>query len=127
MLLGLGVCLLGVAAVIFLAVSWGSLGIGGRAAVMAGCTTLVVFAAVQAQRRGLDSTAEALALLAVGMGLLDAAGARSAGLADLVGAVTTGARPAVTPTDAWTSLSTALATQESATTGTATRPRDLPM
>jgi predicted dehydrogenase len=49
-----------------------------------------------------------------------------AGLADLVGAITTGGRPAVTPTDAWTSLSTALATQESATTGTATRPRHLP-
>jgi predicted dehydrogenase len=49
-----------------------------------------------------------------------------AGLADLVGAITTGGRPAVTSTDAWTSLSTALATQESATTGTATRPRSLP-
>jgi predicted dehydrogenase len=49
-----------------------------------------------------------------------------AGLADLVGAITTGTPPAVTPAHAWTSLATALATQESATTGTATRPRDLP-
>jgi predicted dehydrogenase len=50
-----------------------------------------------------------------------------AGLADLVGAITTDGRPAVTPADAWTSLSTALATQESATTGAATRPAPLPL
>ena len=49
-----------------------------------------------------------------------------AGLADLLTAITTGGHPAVTPADAWTSLATALATQESATTGTATRPHDLP-
>jgi predicted dehydrogenase len=49
-----------------------------------------------------------------------------AGLADLLAAITTGGHPAVTPADAWTSLATALATQESATTGTATRPHDLP-
>src|SRR4051795_5968434 len=35
LLLALGVGLLGVAAVIFLAVSWGRLGVGGRSAVMA--------------------------------------------------------------------------------------------
>ena len=45
-----------------------------------------------------------------------------AGLADLLTAATTGAPPAVTPADAWTSLATALAVQESATTGTATHP-----
>ena len=44
----------------------------------------------------------------------------------LLTAITTGGHPAVTPADAWTSLATALATQESATTGTATRPHDLP-
>jgi predicted dehydrogenase len=49
-----------------------------------------------------------------------------AGLADLLTAITSGGQPAVTPADAWTSLATALATQESATTGTATRPQDLP-
>jgi len=49
-----------------------------------------------------------------------------AGLADLLTAITTGGHPAVTPADAWTSLATALATQESATTGTATRPQALP-
>jgi predicted dehydrogenase len=50
-----------------------------------------------------------------------------AGLADLVGAITTGGQPTVTPADAWASLATALATQESATTGTTTHPRDLPL
>ncbi|HET9555898.1 MAG TPA: hypothetical protein VFS70_02080, partial [Actinomycetota bacterium] len=50
-----------------------------------------------------------------------------AGLADLVTAITTGGRPTVTPADAWTSLATALAAQQSATTGTTTRPPGLPM
>jgi predicted dehydrogenase len=45
-----------------------------------------------------------------------------AGLADLLAAITAGATPTVTPADAWTSLATALAAQESAATGTATRP-----
>ena len=49
-----------------------------------------------------------------------------AGLADLLAAVTTGDLPAVTPADAWTSLATALAVQESAATGAATRPAPLP-
>jgi predicted dehydrogenase len=49
-----------------------------------------------------------------------------AGLADLLAAITTGTTPAVTPADAWTSLSTALAAQESAATGTAVRPASLP-
>jgi predicted dehydrogenase len=50
-----------------------------------------------------------------------------AGLADLVSSATTGATPAVSPTDAWTSLATALAAQESAATGTAVRPARLPV
>jgi predicted dehydrogenase len=45
-----------------------------------------------------------------------------AGLADLLAAITAGATPTVTPADAWTSLATALAAQESAATGTAVRP-----
>jgi predicted dehydrogenase len=49
-----------------------------------------------------------------------------AGLADLLTAITTGAPPTVTPADAWTSLATAVAAQESATTGTTTRPAPLP-
>jgi predicted dehydrogenase len=50
-----------------------------------------------------------------------------AGLADLLSAIPTGTPPAVTPADAWISLATALATQESAATGTATRPAALPL
>jgi predicted dehydrogenase len=50
-----------------------------------------------------------------------------AGLADLLAAITTGAPPTVTPADAWTSLATALAAQESATTGTTTHPAPLPL
>jgi predicted dehydrogenase len=45
-----------------------------------------------------------------------------AGLADLLAAITAGAAPTVTPADAWTSLATALAAQQSAATGTAVRP-----
>ncbi len=75
LLLALGVGLLGVAAVIFVVVSWGQLGVGGRAAVMTGVTALAVAGAVVAARRGLSASAEALSLLAVGLALLDCAGA----------------------------------------------------
>jgi predicted dehydrogenase len=50
-----------------------------------------------------------------------------AGLADLVGASATGAAPVVPPADAWTSLATALAAQESAASGTAARPATFPV
>jgi predicted dehydrogenase len=50
-----------------------------------------------------------------------------AGLADLLATITTGGSPTVPPSDAWTSLATALAAQASATTGTATRPAPLPL
>jgi hypothetical protein len=83
LLLALGVLLLAVAAVIFLVVSWGALGVGGRSAVMAVCTLVAAAGATVAARRGLTATAESVALLTVGLGLLDAYGARSAGLANL--------------------------------------------
>jgi hypothetical protein len=83
LLLSLGVGLLAVAAVIFLVVSWSVLGIGGRAAVMSGATLLAGGGAALASRRDLGSTAEAVSLLTVGLGLLDALGARGAGLAGL--------------------------------------------
>ncbi|MDQ1604786.1 MAG: hypothetical protein QOE01_2631 [Actinomycetota bacterium] len=83
LLLGLGVGLLAVAAVIFLVVSWGSLGVGGRAAVMTGCTAVAAGAATFSRKRSLGATAEALAALTVALTLLDAYGARSAGLAGL--------------------------------------------
>jgi hypothetical protein len=80
LLLALGVGLLGVAAVIFVAVSWGSLGVGGRAAVMTGVTALAAVAGHHAARRGLTATAEALSLLTVGLVLLDVYGARASDL-----------------------------------------------
>ena len=83
LLLALGVGLLGVAAVIFLAVSWGSLGVGGRAAVMTGVTATAAVAGHRTARRGLTSTAEALSLLTVGLAVLDAYGARASDLFSL--------------------------------------------
>ncbi|HEU4913318.1 MAG TPA: hypothetical protein VFV76_15625 [Actinomycetes bacterium] len=94
LLLGLGVGLLAVAAVIFVAVSWDRLGVGGRAAVMAGLTAIAAAAAYRTARKGLASTAEALSLLTVGLALLDCYGARAsdlAGLRDLDAELATGA------------------------------------
>ncbi len=85
LLLALGVGLLGVAAVIFLAVSWGSLGVGGRSAVMAGVTALAAVGALRTHRAGLTSTAEWLSLLTAGLAVLDCFGARSSDLAGLGG------------------------------------------
>jgi len=88
LLLALGVGLLAVAAVIFVAVSWGRLGVGGRAAVLTGVTALAFLGARTAHRRGLTATAEALSLLTVGLALLDCGGAWAAdlfGLRDAAG------------------------------------------
>jgi hypothetical protein len=82
-LLGLGVLLLAVAALIFTVVTWGRLGIGGRALVLAAITTLSVGASVLTLRRGLAATAEATAVLTVGLLLLDAYALRKVGLAGL--------------------------------------------
>jgi hypothetical protein len=82
-LLGLGVLLLAAAAVIFTVVTWGRLGIAGRAAVLAAITVLAGAASVLTLRRGLKATAEATAVLTVGLLLLDAYAVRAAGLAGL--------------------------------------------
>lgn len=50
-----------------------------------------------------------------------------AGLADLQAAIATGDQPAVTASDAWTSLAAALAGQQAAATGSAVRPASLPL
>jgi hypothetical protein len=83
LLLGLGVLLLAVAAVIFVAVSWGQLGVAGRAAVMLGVTGLAAAATALTRRRGLVSTAEWLSGLTVALALLDAFALRRAGIADV--------------------------------------------
>ncbi|MEU4175356.1 hypothetical protein [Streptomyces sp. NPDC026589] len=70
-LLTLGGLLLTVAAVAFTLVSWGSMGIGGRSAVLAVVTLGALAAPAVLLRRGLAATAEALAALALVLTLLD--------------------------------------------------------
>ncbi|MFF3754299.1 SCO7613 C-terminal domain-containing membrane protein [Streptomyces sp. NPDC002018] len=71
-LLVLGGVLLAVAAIAFTLVSWGRMGIGGRAAVLTGVTLLALAAPVPLLRRGLGSTAEAVAALGLVLTVLDA-------------------------------------------------------
>ncbi|MFJ2436795.1 SCO7613 C-terminal domain-containing membrane protein [Streptomyces anulatus] len=70
-LLTLGGLLLTVAAVAFTLVSWGSMGIGGRSAVLAAVTLGALIAPAVLLRRGLAATAEVLAALALVLTLLD--------------------------------------------------------
>ncbi|GAA3648547.1 hypothetical protein GCM10022237_05250 [Nocardioides ginsengisoli] len=78
-LLGLGAFCLLVAAIIFLAVSWSSLGVGGRTAVLAGVTLAAGAAALLLHRIGLRVAGESLVVVALGMLALDVVGAGSAG------------------------------------------------
>ncbi|MEQ4724389.1 hypothetical protein [Nonomuraea sp. B19D2] len=78
-LLILGGLLLTVAAVVFTVVSWGRLGMGGRAAVLAAFTALVLLAPVVLIRRRLTATAETVAGFAVALLLLDGYAARRVG------------------------------------------------
>ncbi|MFG2763047.1 SCO7613 C-terminal domain-containing membrane protein [Streptomyces rubiginosohelvolus] len=71
-LLTLGGLLLTIAAIAFTLVSWGSMGIGGRSAVLAAVTAGALAAPAVLLRRGLTATAEALAALALVLTLLDA-------------------------------------------------------
>lgn len=76
LLLGLGVLLLAVAALIFIVVAWGRIGTGGRTAILVAVTMASAAGSRLALRRELTSTAEALAVLTVGLLLLDAWGVR---------------------------------------------------
>ncbi|MEU8775765.1 hypothetical protein [Streptomyces sp. NPDC048606] len=71
-LLTAGAVLLAVAALAFTLLSWGSLGIGGRAAVLAVVTAAALGAPVVLSRRGLRSTAEAVAAVGLSLTVLDA-------------------------------------------------------
>ncbi|MGY5073776.1 SCO7613 C-terminal domain-containing membrane protein [Streptomyces griseus] len=71
-LLTLGGLLLTVAAIAFTLVSWGSMGIGGRSAVLAVVTLGALTAPAVLLRRKLAATAEVLAALALVLTLLDA-------------------------------------------------------
>ncbi|TDT29161.1 hypothetical protein EV562_11326 [Streptomyces sp. BK208] len=71
-LLMLGGVLLTVAAIAFTLVSWGHLGIAGRALVLGALTVAALGAPVVLLRRGLRSTAEAVAALGTALTVLDA-------------------------------------------------------
>lgn len=71
-LLTLGGLLLTIAAIAFTLVSWGQMGIGGRSAVLTAVTVAALSAPAVLLRRGLSSTAEALAGLASVLMVLDA-------------------------------------------------------
>ncbi|MGW4424696.1 SCO7613 C-terminal domain-containing membrane protein [Streptosporangium sp. NPDC004631] len=81
LLLGLGGLLLVVAAVVFTVVSWGHIGIGGRAVILAGVTVLTLATPGLLVRRGLTATAETIAMFGVALLFLDGYAARRVGLA----------------------------------------------
>ncbi|MFE1901368.1 SCO7613 C-terminal domain-containing membrane protein [Streptomyces yangpuensis] len=71
-LLTLGAVLLAVAALAFTLVSWGSMGIAGRSAVLGVVTAAALAAPVALLRRGLRSTAESVAAVGLLLTVLDA-------------------------------------------------------
>ncbi|MYS79052.1 SCO7613 C-terminal domain-containing membrane protein [Embleya scabrispora] len=81
--LGAGVLLVVLAAVVFVAVTWNRTGTGGRALVMALALVLAAAGTTLAERRELPATAEAMAALTVAMGLLDGYAAWAADLAGM--------------------------------------------
>ncbi|UMG91798.1 hypothetical protein [Nocardioides sp. TF02-7] len=78
-LLGLGALCLLVAAVVFLAVSWSWLGVGGRTGVLVSLTVLAAAAALVLHRFELRIAAESLSVVALGLLGLDLLGADAAG------------------------------------------------
>jgi hypothetical protein len=85
LLLVVGAVLLVTSAAAFTALSWGRLPIAARAGVMLGATAVAGWSARAVLRRGLTASAEAIALLAVLFGVVDAYAARRAGLFGLGG------------------------------------------
>lgn len=85
-LLGLGgICVL-VAAIVFVAVTWSSLGLAGRTLIMIGVTTVAALAARLLTRRGLRGGAETMWLVThvlLALDVVAAAAADLAGLGDL--------------------------------------------
>ncbi|MGI5214544.1 SCO7613 C-terminal domain-containing membrane protein [Plantactinospora sp. CA-290183] len=67
----LGGLLLGTAAVVFTVVAWATVGIAGRASILAGLTTLALAGPVLARRRGLTATAETFAAIGLLLVVLD--------------------------------------------------------
>ncbi|MFJ5831116.1 SCO7613 C-terminal domain-containing membrane protein [Streptomyces sp. NPDC093089] len=106
-LLTLGGTLLTIAAVAFTLVSWGSMGIGGRAAVLFVVTSAALAAPVALLRRGLVSTAESVAALGLVLMVLDAYALRRVALPDADGLGYAAVAAAVLA-GAWTAYGAAL-------------------
>ncbi|MFI1580441.1 SCO7613 C-terminal domain-containing membrane protein [Embleya sp. NPDC020630] len=81
--LGSGVLLVVLAALVFVAVTWNHTGTAGRALVMGLALVLAAAGTGLAEQRELPATAEAMAALTVAMGLLDGYAAWTADLAGL--------------------------------------------
>ncbi|MEV6575313.1 hypothetical protein [Streptomyces sp. NPDC051577] len=94
-LLTLGAVLLSVAALAFTLVSWGSLGIAGRAAVLAVVTAGALVAPLPLLRRGLRSTAESVAALGLSLTVLDAYAVHAVGMSGIDGVAYTAGAAAV--------------------------------
>ncbi|MFE2044828.1 SCO7613 C-terminal domain-containing membrane protein [Streptomyces sp. NPDC059477] len=85
LLLLLGGALLTLAAVAFTLVSWGDLGIAGRAVVLGAVTAAALVVPVALLKRGLRSTAESVAGLGLALTVLDAYALHEVALADTDG------------------------------------------
>ncbi|MFI5764271.1 SCO7613 C-terminal domain-containing membrane protein [Streptomyces sp. NPDC051563] len=94
-LLVLGAVLLAVAALAFTLVSWGSLGIAGRSAVLGVVTAAALGAPVVLLRRGLRSTAEAVAAVGLLLTVLDAYALYAVGMPEVDGTAYAAAAAAV--------------------------------
>ncbi|WP_405838185.1 SCO7613 C-terminal domain-containing membrane protein [Streptomyces sp. NBC_01518] len=107
-LLLLGAILLTLAAIAFTLVSWGSMGIAGRALVLGAVTLATLGAPVVLLRRGLRSTAESLAGLGLALTVLDAYALHEVAFPDGDG-VTFAAAAATVLTALWTAYGIGLA------------------
>ncbi|WP_433649213.1 SCO7613 C-terminal domain-containing membrane protein [Micromonospora zamorensis] len=81
----LGGLLLGTAAVVFTAVAWAAVGVGGRASILAALTALALAVPLLAVRRGLRGTAETVAAVGLLLVVLDGYAAWSVDLAGVAG------------------------------------------
>lgn len=84
-LLGVGALLVLVAAAVFVAVAWSTVGVAVQVAVMAVVTLAAGAGSLLLARRGLRASREALALLAVGLAVVDGVAAHQLDLAGLGG------------------------------------------
>src|SRR5690349_10017177 len=78
-LLGLGATCLLVAALVFLAVTWSVMGVGGRTATLVALTLVMGGLTALSARHALRGAVEAMGLVTTGLAVLDVVGARSAG------------------------------------------------